>query len=70
MLLEELVVIQNLTPRWGRGHYLAKNAGGELLEVLVAECALADLADLPDLTLVAGRWVDLQRLIALNAAHP
>ena len=37
MRLEDLKVIQNITPYWGQGHYLAQTPEGELIEVLVAE---------------------------------
>lgn len=37
MKLTDLKIIQNITPRWGAGHFLARHQSGELLEVLVAE---------------------------------
>ena len=37
MQLTDLTIIQNITPKWGAGHYLAKHQSGDLLEVLVAE---------------------------------
>ncbi len=37
MKLTDLNIIQNITPRWGAGHFLAKHQNGDLLEVLVAE---------------------------------
>ena len=37
MHLDSLEIIQNITPRWGAGHYLARHPNGDLLEVLVAE---------------------------------
>lgn len=37
MRLKDLDILQNITPRWGAGHYLARHQSGELLEVLVAE---------------------------------
>ena len=37
MQLADLTIIQNVTPKWGAGHYLAHDGDGNLLEVLVAE---------------------------------
>ena len=37
MQLAELNILQNVTPKWGAGHYLAQDKDGHLLEVLVAE---------------------------------
>ena len=37
MLLEDLTIVQSLTPHWGGGHYLAQQQDGDYLEVLVAE---------------------------------
>ena len=37
MQLADLNILQNVTPKWGAGHYLAHDKEGNLLEVLVAE---------------------------------
>jgi formylglycine-generating enzyme required for sulfatase activity len=37
MQLADLDILQNVTPKWGAGHYLARHQNGDLLEVLVAE---------------------------------